>query len=472
MKPALKERIFWWIAIPALAGVLALLAVLQYRWSGQVSDAARAQMQSNLHLALGGFRMDFTRELGAACLEVRAAVRESGSKGGEAFNQRFQRWQQSSGHPGLVSDVYLWKSTQRKSTQPQSPQGGPGAADQLLHVFPSSGKPVSVAWPDEFARVKDRLQEMSDIAAQAGGPRWLSGTRPGGPRSSGSRPNGERRNGPRSGQGQKMHDGREVNDGRGSAANQNPDRHSDQRRNQRAGRQGNRSPDNFFPWLVDQSLPLLVSVVRTPNPNGDGASGDGSAPVSLTWVIVRLNPNVLEKEVFPELTQRYFSASGGMDYRVAVTDGGAQEQHVLYSSSAGYRAASNQNSDAETDLFGPFFRRGGGAGPGPRMDMPVPPDTLGAHHPANGSSPAQHGQGKAQGQPQTQAQGQPGDHHDAMESMVRLEPFRFSADDGIWKVQVQHPLGSVDAAVGGLRRRNLMLSFGVLVLLAVTMAWW
>ncbi len=45
----------------------------------------------------------------------------------------------------------------------------------------------------------------------------------------------------------------------------------------------------------------------------------------------------------------------------------------------------------------------------------------------------------------------------------------FMADHGDYEVLVRHQRGSLEAAVAGVRRRNLMVSFGVLVLLAVTM---
>ncbi len=74
IKPQIKERLLRWVAVPALAAVLAGLAVLQYRWSGQVSEATLAQMQSNLHISLMGFRQDFARELGSVAVEIRTVV--------------------------------------------------------------------------------------------------------------------------------------------------------------------------------------------------------------------------------------------------------------------------------------------------------------------------------------------------------------------------------------------------------------
>src|SRR5260370_34944181 len=71
-RPQIRERLLRWVAVPALAAVLVGLAVLQYRWSGQVSDATRAQMLSNLEMSLMSFRQDLSRELGAAAIGVRA----------------------------------------------------------------------------------------------------------------------------------------------------------------------------------------------------------------------------------------------------------------------------------------------------------------------------------------------------------------------------------------------------------------
>ena len=53
--------------------------------------------------------------------------------------------------------------------------------------------------------------------------------------------------------------------------------------------------------------------------------------------------------------------------------------------------------------------------------------------------------------------------------MPRFEPFHYADDPGIWQLTAKHKNGSVEAAVGALRRRNLMVSFGVLSVLAVTM---
>jgi len=60
-------------------------------------------------------------------------------------------------------------------------------------------------------------------------------------------------------------------------------------------------------------------------------------------------------------------------------------------------------------------------------------------------------------------------HLAALDRAPRFEPFHYADSQGAWQVTAKHKSGSVEAAVGALRRRNLMTSFGVLGVLAITM---
>ena len=50
----------------ALAAFLLLLAVMQYRWLGQLSSAERERMQAHLNTAAARFSQDFNGELNHA----------------------------------------------------------------------------------------------------------------------------------------------------------------------------------------------------------------------------------------------------------------------------------------------------------------------------------------------------------------------------------------------------------------------
>jgi len=376
MKPATKERLFWWVAVPALVAVLATLAVLQYRGSAQVSALTKAQMQSSLQSSLGLFRQDFSRELGAVCLEIR-----SGAAGPEGlrpadFSQAVKHWQQTAAHPALVAQVYIWSNSNNAT---------------LFRLDTSRDQLEETSWPAGFDRLKERLQEMDSPPSRP--------TTSFMPRSFMPR----RHNGHMHGQGQ--------------------------------NRPGGRPPDAFLPWFVDQGIPALVSPVRTHNP------GDPANPPLATWIIVQLNQNVVEKEVFPELTHKYFRTAG-LDYHVAVLGGVSGQDRVLYSSDSRFSENINLIPDAALDLFGPLFHRTPTANQGTdQISIPVRPRP-GAQDDRRSPGP---------------------------DRFVRFEPLQYMPEDPIWEIVVKHPRGSVEAAVSTLHQRNLLLSFGVLALLAATM---
>ena len=60
-------------------------------------------------------------------------------------------------------------------------------------------------------------------------------------------------------------------------------------------------------------------------------------------------------------------------------------------------------------------------------------------------------------------------HMAALERLPRFDPFHYAQGQDMWQVTATHKSGSVEAAVSALRRRNLMASFGVLGVLAITM---
>src|SRR5262249_41388816 len=394
-KPEIKDRLFRWVAVPVLVAVLALLAVLQYKWSGQVSTATKAQMQSNLQVSLMGFRQDFTRELGAAGVEIRSAIDASAGVDVAHLKEQFQHWQQTAAHPGLVEHIYVWQDSSQQ---------------QPLRFDPGKDQFERVAWPQEFSNLREHLQEISAFAALHALDR-----RPGG------RDAHSDRHGPRPGGRDWMYGADRAGDHHGRPVRA------------RGGFPG--------PWVVGQSIPALAYLVRQ-RPAQDQRARERA----IAWLIIQLNRGVLEKEIFPELAQKYFRGAAGLDYHIAVRENGKDKVHVIYASDAGFGEQDIQQMDASLNLFGPLFGRSGpDAGPEifmaqfriPPGDRPGPPEDRRGLGPERGP---------------------------------RFEVFTHSGGQSVWQVVAKHKSGSVEAAVSGLRRRNLMASFGVLMLLGVTMA--
>jgi signal transduction histidine kinase len=395
-KQQIKERLLRWIVVPVLAAVLVGLAVLQYRWSGQLSEATRAQMQSNLQRSLVSFRQDFAKELGAVAVEIRSVVDGSSAIKPAELKEQFHHWQQTSPHPNLVSHIYLW----------QDP-----AKQEPLRFDPKSDQFERVAWPAEFAPMQKRLLEIMAAYHPPAGEQEMM------------RRGGERE-----------HHRPEF----GGARNFGGNNRRDGGRGRGAAMRG-RLVDALIPWAIDQSVPALAYPVRR-------HANPGETAPQVTWLIIQLNPNVLAKEIFPELAQKYFSNSSGMEYHVAVRGGSQDGQRVLYSSGAGFGEDTNLPVDGTLNLIGPPLGRGGPSDAGlefyggPMRNMP----------------------GDRGPQPDER-------HVAALERMPRFEPFHYADNRGVWQITAKHKSGSVEAAVSELRRRNLMASFGVLGVLAVTM---
>ena len=169
--------------------------------------------------------------------------------------------------------------------------------------------------------------------------------------------------------------------------------------------------------VIDQTIPAIV--IPAAEPGSDA-------------LIIALDLPTLEQTVFPQLTSRYFGDSQTAEYEVMVFAGNGA---ALYSSSADF--SQPKTGDAILSLFGP---------PGP-MGGRIQPPVL---------SP----------QPGVESRKFPATR---LAELVHIEPIHYGPDVPGWQIAAKHRKGSVEAAVADLRRRNLAVSFGVLLILATSM---
>ena len=372
-----------------MAAVLVGLAVLQYRWSGQVSDATLSQMLANLHTSLASFRQDFNHELGAVAVEIRTIADSSEASNPKELSDQFHRLQQTAAHPNLVSHIYLWADPTHQ---------------QPLRFDPASGQFERSAWPAEFDPMQQRLLEITTAHHPPAG-------------------------------GSEAHERVRHSE---FAPRRNFDGRPRQGLRRGTGMRG-RMQEMMMPWAIDQSIPAVAYPIRR------HTSSDG--PVNradVTWLVIQLNPSVLQKEIFPELTQKLFGSASGMDYYVAVKAVSNDGERVIYSSGPGSGEEKDRPPDATLNLVGPPFGHTGPPEAGMEFFGPARP--------------------RADRTQQSDEQ-----HMAALERLPRFDPFHYAESHGMWQVTATHKSGSVEAAVGALRRRNLMASFGVLGVLAITM---
>ncbi len=133
------------LLVIALLCALVFLAVLQYRWSGQVSEAERVRMHGSLQLAADQFRREFARDLLAISTALQADSEAADTSEWSTLAQTQTEWLASAASAHLVSAVYLLP-----------------ADGHLLHLEPSQSKYVATTTPPELEQTVARLSGFDE----------------------------------------------------------------------------------------------------------------------------------------------------------------------------------------------------------------------------------------------------------------------------------------------------------------------
>jgi len=362
----------------ALLVLLPALAVLQYRWVGQVSAAERDRMERNLRVGAYQFRQAFDGELGrASLLQVGPATVRDGSS--ERYSDNYDLWLSTTVHPRMVANVYLLDAD--------------GSELRLRRWNADARVFESVAWPAQIENWRAQFEQERREYESARQDRRPPAIRD---------------------DALLVFPVRNFDGPRGAAG---PDRQGGAERQATAARQPSRDRQAGSNRTV--GLPDNRQTAATRPPFG--------------FTIVQLNLDYITKQMLPELTDRHFEHSTGDAFRVAVTTADPPTR-VIYRSEPD-APIDPARADAVESLYGrdPLgFFRGIRGGDDSRLNITV-----------------------------NVIEGQ-----DGAQNSVRPEVQ--VSDSGRWRLLVQHQSGSLEAAVGQVRRRNLAISFGVLLLLSVS----
>ena len=129
-----------------LLALLTLLAILQYRWLGQVGEAEHERMRANLSTAITNFANDFDQEIARAFLYFHLNPRVNVPSRGDHLAERYRLWQDESPHPDLVKGLFL-------SERDDAGRFG------LTRLDPARGQFESTSWTAELDRLRTRLQD-------------------------------------------------------------------------------------------------------------------------------------------------------------------------------------------------------------------------------------------------------------------------------------------------------------------------
>jgi signal transduction histidine kinase len=362
--------------------LLPLLAVLQYRWIGEVSAAERNRLESSLRIASDRFASDFDAEFSrlANSFQIRDGFPESAAP----VLERYQTWSESTTYPHLVRNIYLLKLL-------------PDAAPEFNKVDIESGELEPAPLPNELQNIRDRFRPGS-VSTPSGETMMMvttifrRGRQFSGQRADEFRPRGPE-DLPRNGR---------FGRGRGLDRGPGPGPNAPQPREGRPGFGGG-------------------------GPGGGGPGGGPGGPLDGALVI-EVDRDVVLKELIPALVEKHFSSHDETAYRIGIVSQG-EVQRVLYSSAGEWKPQDIAMPDWQLNLFGA---------------PPPPPPTDASQNPnsANRRPGRNRGPGFARGVVQGSLISQP------------------------WELLIKHPAGSLERAVDQLRRFDLAISFGILVVLA------
>lgn len=95
------------LVVAALLTLLSVLALLQYRWLGQISDGERERMQRNLQSDTERFAEDFNREIQNAYLNFQVNADVWKNNDWKNFNDRYKFWREKTAYQNLIEDFYF-----------------------------------------------------------------------------------------------------------------------------------------------------------------------------------------------------------------------------------------------------------------------------------------------------------------------------------------------------------------------------
>jgi signal transduction histidine kinase len=131
------------IVLPVfLIGLVGVLATLQYRWLGQVSEAEREQLSRSLTQRAREFTEDFDRELTRLYFALQLSRQSVADRSWTAFADAYDTWRRGARYPQVVRGIYLADWVEEALVIRAYDDGGRRFADVPLPAWPEALDPL------------------------------------------------------------------------------------------------------------------------------------------------------------------------------------------------------------------------------------------------------------------------------------------------------------------------------------------
>lgn len=300
--PALNSRkmkivfLSWSAALVAITALLAAVAVLQYRWADQASKAEEMRIGSELESLMMKWQSDLYGEFSAICVAMQVGPDSGARDRWRDYVDRYAEWNDALPHQSMP---YVFRNPDLVGEIYLFETGRRGRPRLLLLNVDKKKIEVSKV-PPELADLLQRLEANSSNLTEAMNAWTMSG--PG--------------------------------------SNQ-PERRSDATRGSSTG------SNAISGWQFDVRAPAIVHPIFH---HFAGKAVNAESPVD--WIVITMDMNVLNKQVLPKLTRRYFGGLGGLEYKVAMIATGSRPR-ILYSSDTESWTQDLSAVDSALNIFPP-----------------------------------------------------------------------------------------------------------------------
>jgi signal transduction histidine kinase len=348
------------VLVAALIALLPLLAVLQFRWLGEVSQAERERMQASLKTAVASFSQDFDAELTRAYLNFQMDAKILRNRSWQDYAKRYDQWLRTAPYPQLVTGIYLVEPGENR--QPRIAR-----FDLALTRF----EPAE--WPSQLETLRPRLDKEF---------------------------------------------------------------------------KGERDETKAFiessvDTLADDGPALVMPIT-------DAALLDKQEiprPMAFPgYIVAILDLDFIKQQLIPALAARYFAS----DYSFAIVSRRSPEV-IIYQSDANFPEEMPPTGDATANIFDV------------RLEHPLMAEGVNREVETSGNRVEKRDEFTVHVFNTVVKK-------DADSEQTAPRIALINSEGGRWQMILKHRAGSLDMAVAVARRRNLLVSFGVLLLLSVSIA--
>lgn len=144
-------------AILGMVGVVCTLAVLQYRWTGEISRSEQQRLKANLTTGVRGFDQEFSYDFERLCETFEIDPEVSPASLESRILRQQSDWERTASRPALIARVDIWKLEEGHASFESFEARGEKSGEASARRF------VEAAWPERLGSLLPYLERQAQL---------------------------------------------------------------------------------------------------------------------------------------------------------------------------------------------------------------------------------------------------------------------------------------------------------------------